>query len=49
MNVNMLFLTASQELGEMDILILRVGCQVPVLRPCVSMYLSTSLRAPLEK
>lgn len=49
MNVNMLLLTASQEPGEMDILVLRVGCQVAVLRPCVSMYLSTSLRAPLEK
>lgn len=45
----MLFLTASQRSGEVDILTLRVGCRVSVLRPCVSVYLSTSLRAPLEK
>lgn len=49
MNVNMLFLTASQKPGQVDILILRVGCQVEVPRPCVSMHVNTSLRAPLEK
>lgn len=49
MNVDMLFLTASQKSGEVDILTLRVGCQVAVLRPCVSVYLSTSITVPLEQ
>lgn len=48
MNVNMLLLTASQKSGEVALLILRVGCQVVVLRPRVSVFLST-FRAPLEK
>lgn len=48
MNVNMLILTASQKSGEMDIFILRVRCKVEVLRPSISLHVSTSLWAPFE-